>query len=167
MITQHLHFPGAYFLGRLPGMLNPSVIPAPSPPPTTGSSMLLARLGFPGWRAGSWSTSPTIGLCWSTLRLLISARDPTAEQPEIPRQNATNRPYLKASKCASLDSNRKHNLRRRPFIPLVFGRVPTTPDTYTSAKASRYKWRRILIPNWRCTSYFLPKQGHAFAKASR
>ena len=45
--------------------------------------------------------------------------------------------------------------------------VPTTPDTNTSAKASRYKWEAYRDTNWWCIYHFLPKRGRTFAKISR
>ena len=40
---------------------------------------------------------------------------------------------------------------------LVRGRVPTTPDPNTSAKALRCKWEPYRDTNWWCIHYFLPK----------
>ena len=47
------------------------------------------------------------------------------------------------------------------------GSVPTTPDTNTFAKASRYKWEPYRDTNWLCIYYFLPRGGHTFAEVSR
>ena len=50
---------------------------------------------------------------------------------------------------------------------LKFGRLPTTPDPNTSARALRYKWEAYRDTNWWCIYYFLPRVGHTFAKVSR
>ena len=49
----------------------------------------------------------------------------------------------------------------------IFRAVPTTPDPYTSAKASRYKWEPYRDTNWCRLYYFLQEEGPIFAKVSR
>ena len=53
------------------------------------------------------------------------------------------------------------------FCAHLLGSVPTTPDPNTSEKVSRYKWEAFRDTNWWRIYYFLPREGHTFAKESR
>ena len=73
-----------------------------------------------------------------------------------------------ASPDASRASTEKRQIGPTLLIyKVAIGGVPTNPDPNTSAKVSRYKWEAYRDTNWWCIYYFLPREGHTFAKVSR